>query len=144
MAAPGCCVPCLEPKDHHSPDLDHRLPTLEAGGSNLGRADFANRPGDMAGAGQVRRPEPEVVILEGRLAAQFTLVIHHCDRPVIGAELDDARETREAGGVRAFAHDALPYGRPICRGAPNTNLLSLPDRITHFAPSTLAICGACS
>jgi len=26
-----------------SPDLDQRLPTLEAGGSNLGREDFANR-----------------------------------------------------------------------------------------------------
>ena len=43
---------CLEPKDRHvadvvgSPDLDQRLPTLEAGGSNLGREDFANRPGD--------------------------------------------------------------------------------------------------
>jgi hypothetical protein len=45
-------VLCLEPKDRHvaevvgSPDLDQRLPTLEAGGSNLGREDFANRPGD--------------------------------------------------------------------------------------------------
>ena len=45
------CVLCLEPKDRHvadvvgSPDLDQRLPTLEAGGSNLGREDFANRPG---------------------------------------------------------------------------------------------------
>jgi hypothetical protein len=26
-------------------DLDQRFPTLEAGGSNLGREDFANRPG---------------------------------------------------------------------------------------------------
>ena len=43
---------CLEPKDRHvadvvgPPDLDQRLPTLEAGGSNLGREDFANGPGD--------------------------------------------------------------------------------------------------
>jgi hypothetical protein len=26
------------------PDLDQRLPTLEAGGSNLGREGFANGP----------------------------------------------------------------------------------------------------
>ena len=49
------CVLCLEPKDRHvadvlgSPDLDQRLPTLEAGGSNLGREDFANGPGERAG-----------------------------------------------------------------------------------------------
>jgi hypothetical protein len=32
-----------------SPDLDQRFPTLEAGGSNLGRADFANGPGQAGG-----------------------------------------------------------------------------------------------
>ena len=47
---------CLGPKDRHvaevvgSPDLDQRFPTLEAGGSNLGREDFANRPGASAPA----------------------------------------------------------------------------------------------
>src|SRR5262249_39397550 len=49
----GHCVLCLEPKDRHvadvvgSPDLDQRLPTLEAGGSNLGRENFANGPGGL-------------------------------------------------------------------------------------------------
>src|SRR5215471_5100800 len=56
MAALGCCVLCLEPKDRHvadvvgSPDLDQRLPTLEAGGSNLGREGFANSPAASARA----------------------------------------------------------------------------------------------
>ena len=56
MAALGRSVLCLEPKDRHvadvvgPPDLDQRLPTLEAGGSNLGREDFANRPGVSAPA----------------------------------------------------------------------------------------------
>ena len=49
----GRCMLCLELKDRHvadvvgPPDLDQRLPTLEAGGSNLGREDFANRPGAL-------------------------------------------------------------------------------------------------
>jgi len=55
-------VLCPKPKDRDvadvvgPPDLDQRLPTFEAGGSNIGREDVANRPGSIcASHGEIFR-----------------------------------------------------------------------------------------